>query len=126
MAAGVDPERLVKIPPPLTPVPPPGPEREAKLRESLELGDDPVVVFAGDAEAGGGLRTLVESIPHILGETSARVVVTCRDKSAASREVLKEVEGLIASWGFQDECRLVGPVDDILATILKETPEDDG
>lgn len=116
-AAGVCAKRIVRIPPPLSRVPRPEEERVRLVREHLGLGDSPIVLFAGDAEPGGGLQTLVAAVSEIWHATGARTVVTCRTKSALGLECVARAKADIRGAGLDRACRFLGAVDDFRALL---------
>lgn len=116
-AVGIESSRLITIPPPLAPVVRPNEARRIEARKALGLGEDRIVVFAGDAEEGGGLGILARAVPSFVGQTDSRVIVSCRAKTSESRAAMADAKRVVTQAGFAESCRFVGPVDDFHALL---------
>jgi glycosyltransferase involved in cell wall biosynthesis len=83
----------------------------------LGLGEAPILLFPGDAEPGGGLRTLAHAARTIFRETEAHLVVSCRAKSHAGAEVLQKVEYEMSARGWAARFHVMGASDDFHALL---------
>jgi glycosyltransferase involved in cell wall biosynthesis len=116
LAAGVEARRLRVIPPPL-PLPPLPDEATLRARRR-ELGFDEeaaIVVFPGDAERGGGLRSFVEAIrllaPSRVGVGGLRFVIACRAKTPIAAQELARARRRLERRGLGEAVRFLGEVD---------------
>jgi phosphatidylinositol alpha-1,6-mannosyltransferase len=118
LAAGLAPERLVRIAPAIEPLTPPSRERFFGLRDELGLPRDAfVVVYPGDLEFGEGGPLMLEAL-RALGRADVRLVMACRTKTPRAREVEHVLRERVASQGLTDRVIFAGEtrrIHDLLA-----------
>ncbi len=114
---GVVRQRLVTIPPPIKVLSFPSEHRVRAIRIKLELGDVPIILFPGDSESGGGLRTFARAIPEIVRRTGAGIVLSCRSKSAEGLNRIKEVRKELSVRGVGRHCRVIESCRDFAALL---------
>jgi phosphatidylinositol alpha-1,6-mannosyltransferase len=87
----------VRIYPGVSIEPPVSAERRAAARKALGLGEELLVLYPGDLEFSKAASTIVDAAPDIFREhPRARIVLACRPKTAAAREVESSLRARIA------------------------------
>jgi glycosyltransferase involved in cell wall biosynthesis len=119
VAGGVAASRVVVIPPPLRIAPAPSRERIEAARATLRLERATrVVVFPGDAEPGGGVRTLTAALPELVRRIPGTVVViACRPKTSRAALELGRIRSALGRADALESVRIVGAVDDFQALL---------
>tara|TARA_B100001750_G_scaffold202855_2_gene178341 strand:+ start:161 stop:1222 length:1062 start_codon:yes stop_codon:yes gene_type:complete len=125
VAAGVDPERLRRIPPAVPALPGVSAETRAEVRASLRVRPSiPLAVYAGDLEVGGGAE---RSLSLLDVHREAVLVMACRAKTPAAAD--EEARLRRAHARHADRIRWVGQVAHILDLVgsadLLLLPSDD-
>ncbi len=96
---GVNPARVVHIPPAVEP--PAEPDRLARrrrVRHRLALSDKtPLVLYLGDYDVAGAARAVAEALPGILARSDAHAVLACRPKGADHEAVRDAVAHRLAA-----------------------------
>jgi glycosyltransferase involved in cell wall biosynthesis len=117
LAAGLAPDRIVRIPPAIVGLAEKGPEERARLRAQLDLpASAPVVVFPGDLEFGEGAHLMIESARAL--RSDALVVMACRLKTERARERERALIARASELGLASRVRFVGEtarIHDLLA-----------
>lgn len=104
---------LVHIPPAVPPAEPLDGVALAAAREALGLGDDPVVLYAGDLEFSKAADAVVEAALRLVRARPVRFVLACRFKQEASREVRARLEAEVAAAGAAERVHFLDEVDDM-------------
>ena len=108
LAAGLAPDRLVRIPPAIEPLHPPSAERLLHLRDELALPRDAfIVIYPGDLEFGEGGALTVEAL-RALGRTDVRLVMACRAKTPRAIGIENELKERVARQGLSHQVLFVG------------------
>ncbi len=106
--AGVPHERLRRIPPAIAPLDPLSPEVRTETRRALGLPTgDPLVVYPGDLEFGGGAETTLEAFAR-LRRRDAHLAVACRVKTEAARGEERRLRDIVRSRGLEARVTWVG------------------
>ena len=119
VAGSVDAAQIGVIAPPLRPLEQPSAERIDAARRSIgfEKGQR-LVIFPGDAEPGGGLRTLAQSIPEICRrEPGVTFVIACRPKTPLAARSIRWAKELLSRRGAERSVKFVGEINDFQATL---------
>jgi glycosyltransferase involved in cell wall biosynthesis len=116
LRAGLQTERIVRIPPAAPPLVPLDPERRKKTRAELGIDEQtPVVLYPGDLEFGNGARLTLEAHATLPKET--RLVMACRAKTAKAREVDAELRALAIRLGTNERVTFLGETSQILDVV---------
>jgi phosphatidylinositol alpha-1,6-mannosyltransferase len=118
IGAGVQRKQLVVIPPCAAAPHAVTDEERARLRERLDLGNGPIVLYPGDYEVSTGADTVARAVASIARAVpEVRVVFACRpktkDAAAARDRIIHELDSLHTGH----RTRHVGELDD-LAPLL--------
>ena len=106
------------IPPGIADPGPVVPARRAMARQALQLGERPLVLFAGDWEFGAGWEAMLEAFADVHARTpEACLVLACRDKTAASAAHREDALARAGELGLTDSLRLAGEVADMPALL---------
>ena len=117
LGAGVKGEVRVVQPCAEVPSTPSG-ERRRAVRDALDLGDAPIVLYPGDYEVSRGAATVARAVAVLARKApAARVVFACRAKTAKSADARKAVENDLRAAGLLDRTRHAGDVSDMPALI---------
>ena len=120
LAAGVDGRKLVVVPPCARPLRDVAPEEGAALRERLEVGDAPLVVYPGDLEVSRGARSVAAAIAALADRVpEARVIFACRAKTSGAVAAEQALRASLTQSGVLDRVRFVGELPE-LAVLLAE------
>lgn len=118
LADGVPASRLVLIPPGIEPPAPPEPERLARVRQKLSLGEAPVVLFPGDYEVSQAAETFARAC-LLLSARQAQggplFVFACRAKTPRAAEKEARIKEMLGSC--RERVRFAGEVDDMPALL---------
>ncbi len=117
--SGVAPERVVHVPPAITP---PAErtlaaKREARARFGLPA-DSPLVLFPGDYEFGGAAQVVADAWPAVVARRRAHLCFACRAKTVAAAEARRRIEADLLAAGVGDRATFVGEtpfIHDLLA-----------
>jgi len=97
LAEGIDGSKLRVIPPCSIPPRAVSPAEIAQLREELDLGSGPILVYPGDYEVSHGAETVARAAAAIVRAVpEARIVFACRPKTARAAEARTHVEHILA------------------------------
>lgn len=115
--AGVEPDRLVHIPPGIQiPRHPSSRDRqEARLRYGIPA-DRPAIIYPGDYQFSHAAQTIARALPK-LRDLRATFIFACRIKQAESRAIERQVRQMIAESGMMDRVQLLNEVDDMLELL---------
>ncbi len=118
LAAGLSPERLVRIPPAIEPLRAPSAERLLHLRDELGLPREAfIVVYPGDLEFGEGGPLIIEAL-RALGRSDVRLVMACRTKTPRALAIEHGLKERVARQGLSHQVLFVGEtrrIHDLLA-----------
>jgi phosphatidylinositol alpha-1,6-mannosyltransferase len=115
-AAGVGPERVIRIPPAAPPLVPLAPEERREARGALGIDPDaPLVLYPGDLEFGRGARLTLEA--HARLPKEALLVMACRAKTERAREALAELSALATRLGTSERVTFLGETPKILELV---------
>lgn len=113
--AGV--QGVVTIPPAVPEEPPLSEEARRAVRERYGLGDDPIVLYAGDYEFSGAAGAVAEAAVRLVARHRVRVVFACRLKTAAARGLEAEIRERVRQSGVADHVTFLNEIDDMRALI---------
>lgn len=119
VSAGVQPERLVQIPPGIQLPEPPTAEarREARQRLGLPL-DRPVVIYPGDMQFSRAAETFALAAARLRSvEPEPVFVLACRPKQRQSQDEAARIEGILSAAGIRSRVRIFGEVADMLELL---------
>jgi phosphatidylinositol alpha-1,6-mannosyltransferase len=115
-AAGVGPERVLRIPPAAPPLVPLTAEQRRVTRRALGIDPDaPVVLYPGDLEFGSGATLTLQAFAKLPKE--ARLVMACRAKTERSRRALAELRALGQRLGTSERVTFLGETPKILDLV---------
>ncbi|WP_394837737.1 glycosyltransferase family 4 protein [Pendulispora rubella] len=118
LAEGVDGSKLRVIPPCSAPPRAVAPTEMAQLREELDLGPGPILLYPGDYEVSHGAETVARAAAAIARAVpEARIVFACRPKSPRAREARADVERILADAHVLHRTRHVGQMADIVPLL---------
>src|SRR5690606_35281324 len=117
LEAGVPAARLVRIPPAVPQLELPSAPARAALRASLGTAEgQPLFLYAGDLEVGGGAQRVVEAtLP--MGPDGPLVILACRKKTPAAGALEAALAARVEDAGQGARYHFVGERADILALI---------
>ncbi len=117
--AGVDPQRVRVIPPPLAPLTEPTEVRRDQARRELRIGAaDRVILFPGDAGLDRGLEPLIDALPAILRAIPrALLLLAVRGKSDLGRSALDRVTRRCRERHLMERVRFAGVLKDLPAVF---------
>ncbi len=119
LEAGVQAARLRRIAPAVAPLQPRDAEASARVRAELGLPpQQPLVVYPGDLEFSAGAERTLRAYAALRREHDARLVLACRAKTPAAREVEQRLRALAAELGVDRGVHWVGEtraIHDLLA-----------
>jgi phosphatidylinositol alpha-1,6-mannosyltransferase len=112
LQAGVDPARLVRIPPGIRIPPAPDPEDRRRARQQLGLPlERPVLVYPGDYQFSRAAETVALATAELARSgLDPLVVFACRIKQAESLAEERRIRQLLAEQGTLASVRMVGEV----------------
>lgn len=112
-AAGVDPARLVRIPPAAPELTPLSADDKHRARVALGLpADVPIVVYPGDLEFGRGAFHVAEAFAEL--RSDAQLVVACRLKTERARAAEAELRARVDALGIGPRTHWLGETPRIL------------
>lgn len=115
-AAGIGPERVLRIPPAAPPLVPLADERRRETRRALGIDPDaPLVLYPGDLEFGSGATLTLRAFARL--PKQARLVMACRAKTARSRRALAELRALASRLGASERVTFLGETPKILDLV---------
>ena len=110
--AGVDPKRVVHIPPGIVPPPPLSDSERRQLKQKYALSQKRVVLFPGDFEFSTAASQVAAATASILSvHPDVVVVFACRAKTGRSREQQQRIKMQLAQFG--ERVRFPGEIDDM-------------
>lgn len=116
LAAGVARERVVRIPPAAPPLEPLDAAQKADLRRTLGLAAEaPLLLYPGDLEFGSGARLVLEA--HAKLSAEVRLVLACRAKTPAARQVEAELRARAEALGTASRVTWLGETPHILELV---------
>jgi glycosyltransferase involved in cell wall biosynthesis len=121
LAAGVPEPRVRHIAPGVDLGPAPVAQRPFAARARRGLGQEPLVLFAGDYEFSSGAETLARAIPRVLRRHEATFVFACRSKTEKAARAEARVRALLSPPDVAPRVRYEGQVDDILDLVAAST-----
>ncbi len=120
VANGLASEMVRVIAPCAAAPPPPSAEARARVRETLGLGNGPLVVYPGDYEVSTGSRTVADAASTILRKVpEATIVFACRTKTAAAEPARARIVASTGGEGLADRIKHVGEIDDLPALLAE-------
>lgn len=115
--AGVAADRLVRIPPAVTPLPLPTEDARIRTRESFGLPlRAPLIVYPGDLEFGGGAELMIEALGKLRDDT-AHLVMACRAKTASAGEASEKLKARVTEQGLAGRVTWTGETRGIHALL---------
>lgn len=116
LAAGVARERVVRIPPAAPPLAPLDAAQKSALHRTLGLDPEtPLILYPGDLEFGSGARLVLEA--HAKLSSDVRLVLACRAKTPAAREVETELRNRSRALGTDSRITWIGETPHILELV---------
>jgi phosphatidylinositol alpha-1,6-mannosyltransferase len=99
---------------------PPSPEARAGVRQKLDLGGGPLVVYPGDYEVSTGARTVADAVAAIVRKVpEATVVFACRAKTGGAGPARERIAASLSAAGLAARTRHVNEVDDMPALLAE-------
>ncbi|WP_394826930.1 glycosyltransferase family 4 protein [Pendulispora albinea] len=118
LAEGVDGKKLRVIPPCSAPPRAVSDEERTRLREELDLGTGPILVYPGDYEVSRGAETVAYAVSTIARAVpEARVVFACRPKTPRAAAARAQIERILEEERMIHRTRHVGQMADIAPLI---------
>jgi glycosyltransferase involved in cell wall biosynthesis len=116
LAAGIARERVLRIAPAAPPLEPLAGAQKAALRHVLGLdAKAPLLLYPGDLEFGSGARLVVEAHASLTGDV--RLVLACRAKTPAARQVESELRARSQALGTASRVTWIGETPHILELV---------
>lgn len=114
LAEGVPAAKMRVIPPCAPPPREVSAAERSRIREELDLGPGPLLVYAGDYETSRGAETVARAAAA-LGEAAPgmRIVFACRPKTKNAASAKKAIERILLDERSHHHTRHVGQLDDI-------------
>lgn len=117
VAAGIEPNRIRRIPPCIPTLEVPNAADRLLARRELDLPSSAfLVVYPGDLEFGKGAETMIEAMASLTRD-DIRLVMACRTKTEKARERDRELRGLAKTLGVEGRIHWVGETRSIHALL---------
>ena len=114
--AGIARDRVVRIPPAAPPLEPLTAHQKAALRRTLGLdAEAPLLLYPGDLEFGNGARLVLEAHEKLANDV--HLVLACRAKTPAAREVEAELRARTHTLGTAPRVTWLGETPHILELV---------
>ena len=118
VAAGVEPSRLVLIPPCIPPLPVPTSEEQRETRRRHGLAEQgPLLVYPGDLEFSSGADRCLQVLAALPKTFGATLAICSRNKTATARARLAELLAVAEKAGIAARVRFLGEIADIHAVL---------